>query len=119
MAKENISQYTSLKSMDERLDLYWQASKKVFYILTGIWLMVTFGFGIVLNEWLMQVSVFNFPLSYLYSEVAAMAFHLLLLVSYLTWMNRIKLKLGLQNKNPAKLTKARLREQYQQTQLHS
>ncbi len=119
MAKQDASNCTSLKSIDERLDLYWQASKKVFYILISVWLMVTLGFGIILNEWLMQASVFNFPLSHLYNEVAAMAFHVLLLLSYFAWMNIIKYQLGLQNKNPSKLTKARLREQYQRTQYHS
>lgn len=119
MAKQESSNYSSLKSIDERLDLYWQANKKVFYTLLSVWLMVTLGFGIILSEWLMQASIFNFSLSLIYTEVAAMGFHLSLIMCYFCWMNIVKNQLGLKNKNPAKLTKARLRKKYQRTQFHS
>ncbi len=109
---DNTNEATVVASLpvEERLDIYWNANKRVLYTLLTVWAFVTFGCGILLADWLDRFQFFGFPLGFWFTQQGAMIFYVALIFIYHFWMKKIERYCGFIEQDPVKLTKQLLRE---------
>ena len=67
--------------------LYWRANIKLIKILLSIWFLVSFGFGIVLVDWLDQFSFFGFKLGFWFAQQGSIYVFVILIFIYSWRMN--------------------------------
>ncbi len=72
---------------------YWKANIKLLIILLSIWLMIWFGFGIVLSDFLDQFSIGGFKLGFWFAQQGSIYGFVILIFVYVFAMNRIEKKL--------------------------
>ena len=70
-----------------RKSLYWRANIKLLKILLSIWFLVSFGFGIVLVDWLDQFSFFGFKLGFWFAQQGSIYVFVILIFIYSWRMN--------------------------------
>ena len=70
-----------------RKSLYWRANIKLLKILLSIWFLVSFGFGIVLVDWLDQFSFFGFKLGFWFAQQGLIYVFVILIFIYSWRMN--------------------------------
>ena len=71
-----------------RKSLYWRANIKLLKILLSIWFLVSFGFGIVLVDWLDQFSFFGFKLGFWFAQQGSIYVFVILIFIY-SWRRNI------------------------------
>ena len=81
---ENLPNKTKLNT---RKSLYWRANIKLLKILLSIWFLVSFGFGIVLVDWLDQFSFFGFKLGFWFAQQGSIYVFVILIFIYSWRMN--------------------------------
>jgi len=72
---------------------YWKANIRLLIILLSIWLMIWFGFGIVLSDFLDQFSIVGFKLGFWFAQQGSIYGFVILIFVYVFAMNRIEKKL--------------------------
>ncbi len=72
---------------------YWKANIRLLIILLSIWLMIWFGFGIVLSDFLDQFSIGGFKLGFWFAQQGSIYGFVILIFVYVFAMNRIEKKL--------------------------
>tara|TARA_Y100000591_G_scaffold46123_1_gene34593 strand:+ start:98 stop:355 length:258 start_codon:yes stop_codon:yes gene_type:complete len=72
---------------------YWKANIKLLIILLSIWLMIWFGFGIILSDFLDQFSIGGFKLGFWFAQQGSIYGFVILIFVYVSAMNRIEKKL--------------------------
>ena len=72
---------------------YWKANIRLLIILLSIWLMIWFGFGIVLSDFLDQFSIVGFKLGFWFAQQGSIYGFVILIFVYVFTMNRIEKKL--------------------------
>ena len=72
---------------------YWKANIKLLIILLSIWLMIWFGFGIILSDFLDQFSIGGFKLGFWFAQQGSIYGFVILIFVYVFAMNRIEKKL--------------------------
>ena len=72
---------------------YWKANIRLLIILLSIWLMIWFGFGIVLSDFLDQFSLGGFKLGFWFAQQGSIYGFVILIFVYVFAMNRIEKKL--------------------------
>ena len=72
---------------------YWKANIRLLMILLSIWLMIWFGFGIVLSDFLDQFSIGGFKLGFWFAQQGSIYGFVILIFVYVFAMNRIEKKL--------------------------
>ena len=50
------------------MDYYWKANLKILFCLLTIWFIVSFGFGILLSDWLDQFRIGGFKLGFWFAQ---------------------------------------------------
>ena len=73
---------------------YWKANIRLLIILLSIWLMIWFGFGIVLSDFLDQFSIGGFKLGFWFAQQGSIYGFVILIFVYVFAMNRIEKKLN-------------------------
>ena len=73
---------------------YWKANLALLSKLLLIWLMVSFGFAIVLADWLDQFHLFGFKLGFWFSQQGSILVYIVLIFYYSWRMNAIDRKFG-------------------------
>ena len=73
---------------------YWIANLKVISILLSIWLIVSFGFGILFSEYLNKVQFFGFKLGFWWAQQGAIYVFVILIFVYAFWMRRVDRQYG-------------------------
>jgi putative solute:sodium symporter small subunit len=73
---------------------YWIANLKVISILLSIWLIVSFGFGILFSEYLNKVQFFGFKLGFWWAQQGAIYVFVILIFVYSFWMKRVDRQYG-------------------------
>ena len=73
---------------------YWKANLALLGKLLLIWLMVSFGFGIVFVDWLDQFHLFGFKLGFWFSQQGSILVYIVLIFFYSWRMNAIDRKYG-------------------------
>ena len=71
---------------------YWRENLKLLKILLVIWFCVSFGFGIILVDWLDQFTFFGFKLGFWFAQQGSIIIFVLLIVIYCFLMNKLDKK---------------------------
>ena len=72
---------------------YWKANIRLLIILLSIWLLIWFGFGIILSDFLDQFSMGGFKLGFWFAQQGSIYGFVILIFVYVFAMNRIEKKL--------------------------
>ena len=72
---------------------YWKANIRLLIILLSIWLIIWFGFGIILSDFLDQFSIGGFKLGFWFAQQGSIYGFVILIFVYVFVMNRIEKKL--------------------------
>ena len=68
---------------------YWKANIRLLIILLSIWLIIWFGFGIILSDFLDQFSIGGFKLGFWFAQQGAILFFIGIVFYYAKRMNKI------------------------------
>ena len=73
---------------------YWHANLRIIGSLLTIWFTVSFGFGILLVDWLNQFNLFGFKLGFWWAQQGAIYVFVLLIGLYVFLMQRLDRQFG-------------------------
>ena len=75
---------------------YWQGNIRYLLILLAVWFVVSYGFGILLVDWLNQYKLpgSGFKLGFWFAQQGSIYTFVLLIVVYVWLMNRLDRKYG-------------------------
>ena len=73
----------------ENRQAYWKRNLRIVASLLAIWFVVSFGFGILLADWLDQFRVFGFKLGFWFAQQGSIYVFVLLIFAYVVIMNRL------------------------------
>ena len=79
---------------EDRVKAYWRANVKLLLVLLTIWFTVSYGFGILLVDWLNQVSLFGFKLGFWWAQQGSIYVFVILIFVYVALIGRIDRKFG-------------------------
>ena len=82
--------------MDTDKNAYWQANLRLMLSLLSIWFIVSFGFGILLFDYLNQFKFYGWKLGFWFSQQGAIYFFVLLIFIYVWQMNRLDRRFGVE-----------------------
>ena len=74
------------------MDYYWKAKLKILTCLLTIWFLVSFGFGILLSDWLDQFRIGGFKLGFWFAQQGSIYVFIILIFTYVYLMNRLDKK---------------------------
>jgi putative solute:sodium symporter small subunit len=84
----------SIMTGNKNNDAYWRANVRLMLILLAIWFTVSFGFGILLVDWLNQFQFFGFKFGFWWAQQGAIYVFVILVFVYTAVMRRIDRKFG-------------------------
>ncbi|MFC4347362.1 DUF4212 domain-containing protein [Kordiimonas lipolytica] len=73
---------------------YWRANLKLLAMLLVIWFVVSFGFGILLEDWLNQYRLFGFKLGFWFAQQGSIFTFVVLIFVYAFRMRALDRKFG-------------------------
>jgi len=76
---------------------YWKANLKLVGWLMAIWFVVSFGFGILLREWLDQFMLGGYPLGFWFAQQGSIYVFILLIFYYVFAMRRLDRKFDVED----------------------
>jgi len=79
---------------ENKNEAYWRANIRLMLILLAIWFTVSFGFGILLVDWLNQFQFFGFKFGFWWAQQGAIYVFVILIFVYSAKMKRIDRKFG-------------------------
>ena len=71
---------------------YWYSNLKILSILLTVWFIVSFGFGIILSDFLDQFQIGGFKLGFWFAQQGSIYFFVLLIFIYIYFMNKLDKK---------------------------
>ena len=71
---------------------YWRSNLKIVSIFLAIWFLVSFGFGIILSDFLDQFQIAGFKLGFWFAQQGSIYFFVLLIFIYIYLMNKLDKK---------------------------
>ena len=71
---------------------YWYSNLKILSILLTIWFIVSFGFGIILSDFLDQFQIGGFKLGFWFAQQGSIYFFVLIIFIYIYFMNKLDKK---------------------------
>ncbi len=74
---------------------YWRENVKYLVILMSLWFIVSYGFGIILVDYLDQYSIGGFPLGFWFAQQGSIYAFIIIIAIYLVLMNRLDKKYNL------------------------
>lgn len=77
-----------------RAAAYWRANVSLLLGLLAIWFVVSYGFGILLVDWLNRVSLFGFKLGFWWAQQGAIYVFVALIFVYVALARRLDRKFG-------------------------
>ncbi len=77
---------------------YWKANIKLLTVLLSIWLVIWFGFGIILSDFLDQFSIGGFKLGFWFAQQGSIYGFVILIFIYVNAMKRLEKKLDQKEK---------------------
>ena len=78
----------------ENRSAYWRANLVLLTVLLFIWLLVSFGFGLLLVDPLNAISLGGYKLGFWFAQQGSMYVFLVLIFVYAWAMNRLDRKFG-------------------------
>ena len=95
MVDNNTEDSTNTNSGARSLgEQYWRANLRILAVLLSIWFVVSYGFGILLVDWLDQFHIFGFKLGFWFAQQGAIYAFVLLILVYTILMRRLENRLG-------------------------
>lgn len=79
---------------ENKNEAYWRANIRLMLILLAIWFTVSFGFGILLVDWLNQFQFFGFKFGFWWAQQGAIYVFVILIFVYTAKMKRIDREFG-------------------------
>jgi len=79
---------------NEKAGAYWKTNLKYLGILLSIWLLVSYGFGILLKEPLDAISLGGFKLGFWFAQQGSIYIFVILIFVYVYLMNKLDRKFG-------------------------
>lgn len=76
---------------------YWKANIGLLGKLLVIWFVVSFGFGIVLEDWLNQFSLFGFKVGFWFAQQGSIYVFVVLIFVYARRMRQIDREFGVED----------------------
>ncbi|MCW5829793.1 MAG: DUF4212 domain-containing protein [Deltaproteobacteria bacterium] len=73
---------------------YWREHLRLIALLLAVWFTVSFGFGILLADWLDQFRFFGFRLGFWFAQQGSIYLFVGLIAFYAVRMNRLDRKHG-------------------------
>ena len=71
---------------------YWKSNLKIILSLLSIWFLVSFGFGILLSEWLDQIKIGGFKMGFWFAQQGSIYVFVILIFVYVHLMDRLDKK---------------------------
>ena len=68
---------------------YWKENIRLLLTLMAIWFIVSFGFGILLRDFLDQFMLGGFPLGFWFAQQGSIYVFVVLIFAYVRLMNRL------------------------------
>ncbi len=81
------------------MDHYWKSNIKILLILLAIWFLVSFGFGIIISDWLDQFKIGGFKLGFWFAQQGSIFSFVILIFVYVYLMEKLDKKIPKNNKN--------------------
>ncbi len=73
----------------ENRKAYWKRNLRTLLTLLVIWFVVSYGFGILLADWLDQFRVFGFKLGFWFAQQGSIYVFVVLIFVYVGIMNKL------------------------------
>jgi putative solute:sodium symporter small subunit len=73
----------------ERDRAYWRANLRLMAVLLSLWFITSFGFGILLVDWLNRFQFFGFPLGFWWAQQGSIYVFIVLIFVYAAAMRRL------------------------------
>ena len=80
---------------------YWRANIRLLLILLTIWFTVSYGFGILLVDWLNRFSLFGFKLGFWWAQQGSIYVFVILIFVYVALIGRIDRRFGVDDTDDA------------------
>ena len=85
------------KSVEQRaLQAYWKANLQLVAGLLVVWFVASFGFGILLVDWLNRFSIAGMKLGFFFAQQGSIYVFVVLIVVYVIAMNRLDRRFGVE-----------------------
>ena len=78
--------------MLSKKDSYWNENIRILIFLLSIWFLVSFGFGILLSDWLDQFQIGGFKLGFWFAQQGSIYVFIILIFIYIHLMNKLDKK---------------------------
>ena len=78
--------------MQSKKDSYWNENIRILIFLLSIWFLVSFGFGILLSDWLDQFQIGGFKLGFWFAKQGSIYVFIILIFIYIYLMNKLDKK---------------------------
>lgn len=78
--------------MQSKKDSYWKENIRILIFLLSIWFLVSFGFGILLSDWLDQFQIGGFKLGFWFAQQGSIYVFIILIFIYIHLMNKLDKK---------------------------
>ena len=72
---------------------YWKANLKLLAVLLFIWFVISFGFGIILSDFLDRFSLGGFKLGFWFAQQGSIYIFVIIIFHYVWLMKRLDKKL--------------------------
>ncbi|MEM7543210.1 MAG: DUF4212 domain-containing protein [Pseudomonadota bacterium] len=76
---------------------YWRANLRLVGSLLAVWFVVSFGFGILLLDWMNQYRFFGFKLGFWWAQQGAIFIFVILIFVYARAMRKLDAKFGVED----------------------
>ena len=73
----------------DKMQLYWKQNLSIVATLLAIWFVVSYGFGILLVDWLNNIQVFGFKLGFWFAQQGSIYVFVVLIFAYVAIMNKV------------------------------
>ncbi len=97
MSKNDQAPSSDSVSRAEERAAYWRANVTLLGKLLAVWFVVSFGFGIVLADWLNQVQFFGFKLGFWFAQQGSIYVFVALIFIYAKKMRALDRKFGVED----------------------
>ncbi|MDN5214177.1 DUF4212 domain-containing protein [Fulvivirgaceae bacterium BMA12] len=72
-----------------KMQAYWKKNLRYLTILLSIWFIVSYGFGILLADYLNQIKIAGFKLGFWFAQQGSIYVFVILIFVYVRWMNKL------------------------------
>ncbi|SVB31548.1 uncharacterized protein METZ01_LOCUS184402 [marine metagenome] len=71
------------------MNSYWKTNLKILSCLLFVWFLVSFGFGILLSDWLDQIKIGGFKLGFWFAQQGSIYVFVILIFIYVYLMEKL------------------------------